>query len=64
MLTSACKNEHLFEEHLLVAASELESPFNSEYYEIFKSTYLKNICQRLLLKMCPWNWEKLKFILK
>ena len=41
MLTSACKNEHLFEGHLLVAASELESPFNSEYYEIFKSTYFE-----------------------
>ena len=25
---------------------------------------LKNICQRLLLKMCSWNWEKLKIILK
>ena len=41
MLTSACKNEHLFSEHLLVAASQLESAYNSEYCEIFKSTYFE-----------------------
>ena len=23
---------------------------------------MKNICARLLLKMCSWNWEKFKFI--
>ena len=23
---------------------------------------LKNICERLLLKMSPWNWEKVTFI--
>ena len=25
---------------------------------------LKNICKRLLLKICSWNWETLKFIHK
>ena len=44
----------------------LESLFNSEYCEIFKSSYfiLKNICVPMLLKICSWNWEKLKFIHK
>ena len=23
---------------------------------------LKSICERLLLKICSWNWEKLKII--
>ena len=25
-----------------------------------RAPILKNICERLLLKMCLWNWEKLK----
>ena len=45
MSTPACKKEHLFTEHLLVAAYMktplLESLFNSEYCEIFKSTYFE-----------------------
>ena len=46
MLKIAGKKEHLFQEHLLVAASYtktavLESPFNSEYCENFKSTYFE-----------------------
>ena len=46
MLTLACKKEHLFKEDLLVAASYrkipvLESLFNFEYCEIFKSTYFE-----------------------
>ena len=46
MSTSACKKKHLFKEHLLVAASYrkipvLESVFNFEYCEIFKSTYFE-----------------------
>ena len=48
MLTStpASKKEHFFKEHLLLAASYrethvLESLFNSEYCEIFKSTYFE-----------------------
>ena len=27
--------------------------------EFFRATILKNICERLLLKMCSWNWENL-----
>ena len=30
--------------------------------KFLKEPILKNICERLLLKMCSWNWEKLKFI--
>ena len=46
MLISVGKKEHLFKDHLLVAASYrkipvLESLFNSEYCETFKSTYLE-----------------------
>ena len=46
MLTLACKKEHFFKEDLLVAASYrktavLEPLFNSEYCEIFKSTYFE-----------------------
>ena len=40
----------------------LEYFFDAEYCEIL--TILKNICGRLLLKMCSWNWEKIKFIHK
>ena len=29
---------------------------------VLKARILKNICERLLLKMCSWNWEKLGFI--
>ena len=48
MLTSACKIEHLFQEHLLAAASYrkthvLESVFNSDYCEVFKSTYFEHL---------------------
>ena len=32
--------------------------------EFLREPILKNICERLLLKMCSWNWEKLKFIYK
>ena len=35
----------------------LEPLFSSEYCEIFKDTYFE---EHLLLKMCSWNWEKLK----
>ena len=46
MLTLTCRKEHLFQEGLLAAASYrktplLESLFNSEYCEIFKSTYFE-----------------------
>ena len=65
--TISLQKEYLFQEKLLVAASYrktpvLESLFNSEYCKIFKIPNLKNICVRLLLKMCSWNWGKLKFI--
>ena len=30
--------------------------------KFLKAPPLKNICARLLLKTCSWNWEKLKFI--
>ena len=40
----------------------LEPLFSSEYCEYLRAPILKNICVRLLLKMCLWNWEKLKFI--
>ena len=32
--------------------------------KFLRAPILKNICERLLLKMCSWNWEKLKFIHK
>ena len=46
MVTSDCKKEYLFLRNLLVAASSrktpvLESLFDSEYCEIFKSTYFE-----------------------
>ena len=42
----------------------LESLFNSEYCEIFNSTYFEEHCERLLLKMCSWNWEKIEIVHK
>ena len=30
--------------------------------KFLRASILKNICERLLLKMCSWNWEKLKII--
>ena len=46
MLILPCKKEHLFKEDLLMAVSHrkthvLEFLFNSEYCEIFKSTYFE-----------------------
>ena len=46
MLTLACEKEHSFQEDLLVVASYRRTPvleflFNSEYCEIFKSTYFE-----------------------
>ena len=46
MLTSACKTDHIFKKHFQAAASYrktlvLESLFNSEYCEIFKSTFFE-----------------------
>ena len=40
----------------------MESLFNSEYCEIkyLRVPTLKKICERLLLKMCSWNCEKIK----
>ena len=35
----------------------LESLFNSKYKSL-EAPILKNICERLLLKMCSWNWQK------
>ena len=32
--------------------------------KFLRAPILKNICKRLLLKMCSWNWETLKFIHK
>ena len=32
--------------------------------KFLREPILKNICERLLLKMCLWNWEKLKIIHK
>ena len=32
--------------------------------KFLRAPILKNICQPLLLKMCLWKWEKLKFIHK
>ena len=32
--------------------------------KFLRAPILKNICKLLLLKMCSWNWEKLKFIYK
>ena len=29
-----------------------------------RAPILKNICERLLLKMCSWNWEKTKIVHK
>ena len=65
MLTS--KKNTFFKKELLVAASykktlALKSLFSSEYCQILRAPTLENICARLLLKMCSWNWEKLKFI--
>ena len=32
--------------------------------KFLRAPILKNICERLLLKMCSWNWETLKFIIR
>ena len=32
--------------------------------KFLRTPILKNMRKRLLLKMCSWNWEKLKFIHK
>ena len=41
----------------------LESLFNSEYCKMFKSTYFEEHLQTTAaLKICSWNWEKLRFI--
>ena len=32
--------------------------------KFLRAPILKKICKRLLLKMCSWNWETLKFIHK
>ena len=32
--------------------------------KFLRAPILKNICERLLLKMCPWNSETLKFIIR
>ena len=32
--------------------------------KFLRAPILKKICKRLLLKMCLWNWETLKFIHK
>ena len=57
MLTLAFTKDKFFKKDLLMAASYrktpvLESLFNSEYCEIFKSTYFEEILVRLLLNMC------------
>ena len=49
---------------LLHHAPLLESLFKSEYCEIFKSTYFEQHLRTLLLKMCSWNWEKMKIVHK
>ena len=32
--------------------------------KFLRAPILKNICEWLLLKMCSWNWETLKFIIR
>ena len=73
MLTSISLQKRtyaFFKEHLPVAASYrktpvLESLFNSEYCEMFKSTYFEeHLWTAASLKICSWNWEKLGFIHK
>ena len=34
------------------------------FAKLSKTPILKNIWERLLLKMCSWNWEKLNFIIR
>ena len=64
-LTSTCKKEHLFKEHLLVAASYrktpvLESLFNSEYCKIFKSTYFEEHLRTAVSKNVFMKLRKIK----
>ena len=30
--------------------------------KFLRAPILKNICEQLILKMCSWNWEKLKIV--
>ena len=32
--------------------------------KFLRAPILKNICEQLLLKMCSWNWETLKLIIR
>ena len=52
---------------LLVAASYWKTPVLKSLLVLSIAKFLKaptfqKTCPRLLLKMCSWNWEKLKFI--
>ena len=38
--------------------------FSLKFGKILRTPILMNICERLLLKMCSWNWEILRFIHK
>ena len=38
--------------------------FSCEYYEIFKNTYLKNICERLLLNVTFNSFEEQHLLVK
>ena len=39
-----------------------ECLFNLQYCEFLKAPTLKNISERLLLRMCSWNWERIKIV--
>ena len=68
MLTLACKKEHrFFYEGLIVAASYrktpvLESLFNSEYCEVFKSTYFEEHLRMAASENLFMKLRELKFI--
>ena len=50
--------------HLRCSIKKLFLLFSSEYCKILRRSILKSIWEWLLLKMCSWNWEKLKIIHK
>ena len=50
---------------LLIGKHVCESVFLTlSIVKFLRAPVLKNICKRLLLKICSWNWETLKFIHK
>ena len=73
-LTLACKKEHLLKEDLLVASSYrkapvLESLFNSEYCEIFQSTYFEEhlhsaASDNVFMKLRNFKFISFNFTLK